>query len=39
MYTYNIFDDMVKLRSVFDDFFNERRENEGNTEFQPIRII
>ena len=39
MYTYNIFDDMVKLRSVFDDFFTERRENEGNTEFPPIRII
>lgn len=39
MYTYNIFDDMVKLRSVFDDFFTERRENDGNTEFPPIRIV
>ncbi len=38
MYTYNLFDDMVKLRNVFDDFFTERRDHEGNTEFPPIRI-
>jgi len=38
MHTYNIFDDMVKLRSVFDDFFTEKRDHEGNTEFPPIRI-
>ncbi len=39
MYTYNIFDDMIKLRNVFDDFFTVRGENEENTEFPPIRIL
>ncbi len=39
MYTYNIFDDMIKLKNVFDDFFTVQGKDEENTEFPPIRII
>lgn len=39
MYTYNVFDDMLKLRSIFDDFFTERNRTEGNTDFPPVKIF
>jgi HSP20 family protein len=39
MYTYNAFDDMLKLRSIFDDFFTERKHSDGNTEFPPVRVL
>ncbi len=39
MYTYNVIDDMLKLKSVFDDFFTERKLSNGKTEFPPVRVL
>lgn len=38
MYTYNIFNDMIKLRSMFDDFFDQKTEYTASTEFPPVQI-
>jgi HSP20 family protein len=39
MYTYNVFDDMLKLRSIFDDFFTDRKYSNGDIEFPPVRVL
>ena len=38
MYTTNIFNDMIKLRSIFDDFFDEKPGYETSREFPPVQI-
>ena len=38
MYTNNIFNDMIKLRSLFDDFFDEKPGYETSREFPPVQI-
>jgi len=38
MYTYNIFNDMIKLRTVFDDFFEQKPGYEASREFPPVQI-
>jgi HSP20 family protein len=38
MYTNNIFSDMMKLRSLFDDFFDEKPGYETTREFPPVQI-
>lgn len=38
MYTNNIFNDMIKLRSLFDDFFDEKPAYETSREFPPVQI-
>ena len=38
MYTNNIFNDMIKLRSLFDDFFDEKPGYETTREFPPVQI-
>ncbi len=38
MYTYNIFNDMIKLRTVFDDFFEHKTGYEASREFPPVQI-
>jgi len=38
MYTYNIFNDMIKLRTVFDDFFEQKPGYESSREFPPVQI-
>ncbi len=38
MYTYNIFNDMIKLRSLFDDFFEQKPDYPASTEFPPVQI-
>jgi HSP20 family protein len=38
MYTYNIFNDMIKLRTVFDDFFEHKTGYESSREFPPVQI-
>jgi HSP20 family protein len=38
MYTYNIFNDMIKLRTVFDDFFEQKTGYEASREFPPVQI-
>jgi len=39
MYTYNIFNDMIKLRTLFDDFFDQKPGYESSREFPPVQII
>lgn len=39
MFTYNTFDDMRKLRNIFDDFFTDQKYSTGNTEFPPVRVL
>jgi len=38
MYSYNIFNDMIKLRTLFDDFFDQKTEYESSREFPPVQI-
>lgn len=38
MYTNNIFNDMIRLRSLFDDFFEEKPGYETSREFPPVQI-
>jgi len=38
MYTNNIFNDMIKLRSLFDDFFEEKPGYETSRDFPPVQI-
>jgi HSP20 family protein len=38
MYTYNIFNDMIKLRTIFDDFFDQKPGYEASREFPPVQI-
>jgi len=38
MYTYNIFNDMIKLRTLFDDFFEQKPGYDTTREFPPVRI-
>lgn len=33
MYTYNVFNDMIKLRTLFDDFFDQKPDYEASREF------
>ena len=38
MYTYNMFNDMIKLRTLFDDFFDQKTSYESSREYPPVRI-
>lgn len=38
MYSYNIFNDMIKLRTIFDDFFDQKSGYETSREFPPVQI-
>jgi HSP20 family protein len=38
MYTNNIFNDMIQLRTLFDDFFDEKPGYETTREFPPVQI-
>jgi len=38
MYTYNVFNDMIKLRTLFDDFFDQKQGYETSREFPPVQI-
>ncbi len=38
MYTYNVFNDMIKLRTLFDDFFDQKPGYETSREFPPVQI-
>lgn len=38
MYTYNVFNDMIKLRTLFDDFFDQKPGQESSGEFPPVQI-
>jgi len=38
MYSYNIFNDMIKLRTLFDDFFEQKPEYKSYREFPPVQI-
>ena len=38
MYTYNVFNDMIKLRTLFDDFFDQKPGYESSIEFPPVQI-
>ena len=38
MYSYNIFNDMIKLRTLFDDFFDQKTGYESSREFPPVQI-
>ena len=38
MYTYNMFNDMIKLRTLFDDFFDYKPGYETSREFPPVQI-
>ncbi len=38
MYSYNIFNDMIKLRTLFDDFFDQKSEYESSKEFPPVQF-
>ena len=38
MYTYNMFNDMIKLRTLFDDFFDQKPGYEASREFPTVQI-
>lgn len=38
MYTYNMFNDMIKLRTLFDDFFDQKPSYEASREYPPVQI-
>lgn len=38
MYTYNIFNDMIKLRTIFDDFFDQKQGYDTSREYPPVQI-
>ena len=38
MYTYNVFNDMIKLRTLFDDFFDQKPDYGTSGEFPPVQI-
>ena len=38
MYTYNMFNDMITLRTLFDDFFDQKTSYESPREYPPVRI-
>lgn len=38
MYTYNMFNDMINLRTLFDDFFDQKPSYDSSREYPPVRI-